>query len=52
MKQKLDRWLADTGALIPEQDERFDAAKKKLQLESAKTKGVAAQERNHARYFK
>jgi arylsulfatase A-like enzyme len=52
MKQKLDAWLKDTGALIPKQDDRFDAAKKKVQLENMRTKGVAGQEARHAKYFK
>ncbi|CAN5441065.1 hypothetical protein BH23VER1_BH23VER1_22130 [soil metagenome] len=31
LRTKLDAWLADTGAKIPEQDPRFDAAKKEEQ---------------------
>jgi len=52
MKSKLQAWLKDTGALIPEPDARFDPAKKKQQIENQKTKRLQSLENNHARYFK
>ena len=49
---KLDAWLKETGAAIPEKDDRFDPAKKQQQIEVQKTKRLKALEANHARYFK
>jgi arylsulfatase A-like enzyme len=49
---KLDAWLKETGALIPQPDDRFDPIKKKLQIENQRTKRLQALEANHARYFK
>lgn len=51
LMSKLDVWLKETGALIPEQDDRFDPAKKKQQIEHQKTKRLEMLEASHARYF-
>ena len=48
---KLETWLKETNALIPEQDDRFDPAKKKQQIEFQKTERLQALETNHSRYF-
>jgi arylsulfatase A-like enzyme len=52
MKKKLDEWLKETGAIIPVQDSRFDADKKKKQLEDAKGKQMQSLEKRHSGYFK
>ncbi len=52
MKKKLDAWLKETKALIPEKDGRFNAEKKKVQIEAAKTKSMQNLEKKHASYFK
>ncbi|MFT5527290.1 MAG: arylsulfatase A-like enzyme [Pirellulaceae bacterium] len=52
LSKKLNAWLKDTGALIPVLDDRFDLAKKKLQIENQKTKRLKALEAGHAQYFK
>ena len=49
---KLHGWLKDTGALIPKQDDRFDPARKKQQIETQKTARLQRLEAAHARYFK
>ncbi len=52
LNTKLNAWLKETGALIPQKDPRFDPAKKKLQIEAQKTKRLQSLETGHARYFK
>ena len=52
LSQKLDKWLAETGARIPKQDSRFDPEKKKAQIKLASTKGMEQLERRHANYLK
>jgi arylsulfatase A-like enzyme len=52
LRTKVDAWLIDTGALIPKKDDRFDPAKKKVQIENQKTKRLKSLESGHARYFK
>ena len=52
MRTKIDAWLKDTGALIPKKDDRFDPAKKKVQIENQKTKRLKSLETRHAAYFK
>ena len=49
---KLDDWLKETGALIPEKDDRFDPAKKKQRIEHLKTGLLRVLEEQHARYFR
>jgi arylsulfatase A-like enzyme len=49
---RLDNWLKETGALIPQKDDRFDPAKKKQQIEHQQTTRLKALEQSHARYFK
>ncbi len=49
---RLDSWLKETGALIPEQDDRFDLPMKKKQIEHQKPTRLQALEAAHARYFK
>ncbi|MGI9429778.1 MAG: sulfatase [Bythopirellula sp.] len=51
LSTRLDTWLMDTGAAIPEPDSRFDPTKKVQQLENQKTKRLQALEADHARYF-
>ncbi len=51
LRAKLDAWLAETGAKIPEQDPRFDAAKKAEQLEQLRTKKKAQLEAQAANYL-
>ena len=51
MRKTLDKWLAETGALIPQADVRFDAEKKKLQIQNMKTKKLDALEKSHGQYF-
>ena len=52
LKARLDNWLKETGALIPQKDDRFDPAKKKQQIEQQRTTRLKALEESHARYFK
>ena len=49
---KLNQWLEETGALIPQKDSRFDPAVKKQQIETQQTERLEALEKNHAQYFK
>ena len=51
LSTKLDTWLTETGAAIPQPDERFDPAKKVQQLEAQQTKRLQKLEADHARYF-
>ena len=52
LSQKLDKWLEQTRARIPQADSRFDAEKKKGQVENARVKGLEKLERQHANYLK
>ena len=52
LRKKLDSWLKETGARTPQADSRFDANKKKQQLESAAGKQMQALEKKHANYLK
>uniref|UniRef100_UPI003568EB14 sulfatase/phosphatase domain-containing protein n=1 Tax=Pontiella sp. TaxID=2837462 RepID=UPI003568EB14 len=51
LKKRLDAWLADTGAVMPERDPRFTQAKFDAKLESARTKKQDSLEKQHARYL-
>ncbi len=48
---KLQAWLKQTGALIPQQDARFNAVKKKTQLEAARGSQLQGLEKTHERYL-
>lgn len=48
---KLKTLQKETGALIPESDPRYDAEKKKLEIEQLHSKRKAQLERTHARYL-
>lgn len=52
LRQKLDAWLKETGARIPQSDSRFDAKKKQQQLENAAGKQMQGLEKRHADYLK
>ncbi|MFT4550987.1 MAG: arylsulfatase A-like enzyme [Verrucomicrobiales bacterium] len=52
LSQKLDKWLNETGARIPQADVRFNAEKKKGQIENATTKGIERLEKQHANFLK
>lgn len=47
----LQQLQEETGAIIPKKDPRFDAEKKKVQLERWQTERKAALERQHARFL-
>ena len=51
LRQKLDAWLKETGARIPQSDSRFDA-KKQQQLRNAAGKQMQGLEKRHADYLK
>lgn len=51
LRARLDSWLKDTGALIPQKDDRFDPVRKAKQIELQKTTRLRALEQSHARYF-
>jgi arylsulfatase A-like enzyme len=51
LRTRLDAWLKETGARIPKPDPRFDAAKKKIQIENNRTRRKAALEDQHARFL-
>ena len=51
LKAKLDKWLKDTKARIPQADDRFDAALKKEQINTAKTKVMQRLEKKHKSYL-
>ena len=49
---RLDDYLKECGAKIPEPDARFDPEKKKAQIKQAGTRGLEQLERRHAEYLK
>jgi arylsulfatase A-like enzyme len=51
MRAELDKWLKDTGAIMPQQDSRFNTEKKKAVLDSESTKGVERLENTHEKYL-
>ncbi|MDF7826143.1 sulfatase [Pontiellaceae bacterium B12227] len=51
LKKQLDAWLADTGAVMPEKDARFNEAKFEAKLENARTKRMRGLEEQHARFL-
>lgn len=51
LKAKLEAWLAETGAILPRIDLRFDPIKFDARLEKARTKKMPALEWQHARYL-
>ncbi len=51
LSAKLDAWIAETGAKIPQPDDRFDAAKKLKQLEQASSQGMEKLEKQHANFL-
>ena len=52
LSQKLQAWLKETGARIPKADPRFDAQKKKAQIDQASTKVMGRLEAQHANFLK
>ena len=51
LSAKLDTWIAETGAKIPQPDDRFDAAKKEQQLKQAITKSMEKLEKQHLNFL-
>jgi arylsulfatase A-like enzyme len=51
LRAKLDAWLKETGAKIPQPDARFDAEKKKQHLQRMETGFLQAMEKQHARFL-
>lgn len=51
LSAKLDAWIAETGAKIPQPDDRFDAAKKEQQLKQAITKSMEKLEKQHLNFL-
>ena len=51
LRLRLDRWLADTGAAIPQPDSRFDAARKAKQKMKIKNKELPKLEKKAADYL-
>jgi arylsulfatase A-like enzyme len=51
LRTKLDAWLADTGAVMPKPDPRFDRQKFEAKLANARTKRMAGLERQHANFL-
>ncbi|MCF7849133.1 MAG: DUF4976 domain-containing protein, partial [Kiritimatiellales bacterium] len=49
LRKQLDQWLAETGARIPQPDDRFDAALKEKQLADTRTKKLKKLEADHAK---
>ena len=52
LSQRLDKFLKETGARIPQADPRFDAEKKKAQLKQASTASMQRLENQHANFLK
>ncbi|MCM8536224.1 MAG: sulfatase [Lentisphaeraceae bacterium] len=52
LRQKLNSWLKETDARIPQQDSRFNAKLKEKQLKDASTKHMNNLEKRHANYLK
>lgn len=44
LRNKVDAWLKETGAILPLQDKRYDPAKKKIQIEKMRTAGLERRE--------
>jgi arylsulfatase A-like enzyme len=51
LRKKLNTWLAEVNARIPQPDPRFDPAKKHQQLENMRTKKMKALEKQAAKYL-
>lgn len=51
LKKKLDAWLAETGAIMPKPDPRFDKIKFEARLEKARTNQMPKLEKEHARFL-
>ncbi len=51
LRKRLDAWLADTGARIPQPDPRFNKAKLAQQKQNIRNKKLPALERQHANYL-
>ena len=51
LRKKLDAWLVETDAKIPQPDPRFDAAKKQEQLQFMRTKKMEQLEKQAADYL-
>ena len=45
MRKRLEDWLPETGAHIPQSDSRFDAAKKKIQMQQIHDKKMPSLEK-------
>ncbi|MGI9244998.1 MAG: sulfatase [Verrucomicrobiales bacterium] len=52
LSQRLDKWLKEAGARIPELDSRFDLEKKKGQLLRASTRDIDRLEKQHANFLR
>ena len=51
MKAKLQQWLRETGAKLPQPDPKFDADKRRARWENLKTAGKSRLERQHANFL-
>ncbi|MGE9268216.1 MAG: sulfatase [Verrucomicrobiales bacterium] len=51
LRAKLDQWLSETGARLPQPDERFDAEKRAKQDERIKSQQLPKLEAQHARFL-
>ena len=51
LRTALDAWLAETGALLPEKDARFDSARRKQQDALIKSKRLPQLEKQHANFL-
>ncbi|MHB8901287.1 MAG: sulfatase [Thermoguttaceae bacterium] len=51
LRGKIDRWLEETGAKLPEKNPNYDPQLAARQLEEARTKGLQAREKQHAQYL-
>jgi arylsulfatase A-like enzyme len=51
LRRRLDRWLVETDAVIPQPDDRFDPAKKMQQQKQVETKKLPSLEKQAANYL-
>ena len=51
LRQRLDVWLAETGARIPQRDPRYDAEKKKQKMQQMRNRSMPARERQAETYL-
>jgi len=52
LRAKLDAWLKETGAKMPEKDTEFNSEKREARWKSISTRGRAGLEKRHASYLK